>query len=251
MGTLRPKTQEQECILEVRDFERTVYGRPALRVSALTLRRGESLAIVGMPEAEAELLLHHLTGRFLPDAGEVRLFGTPTVEIRTETEWFPYVRRIGLYDDRWPLLEDWPVEASLMATFAMDWSTPMDERRYAEIRSLARRVGLRPADLERPMGEAGPDIRFRVHLARALAFSPDLLILFYPTERLDDAVAFELGRLVRQVCRDLTLLLFTRDEALAAWLCRRVVSIDPVTGAVREVRPQFPWWERLRQWFRA
>ena len=141
----RPKTDEY--VLEVRDFERTVYGRPALRVSALTLRRGESLAIVGMPEAEAELLLHHLTGRFLPDAGEIRLFGTPTTELRTEAEWFPYVQRIGLYDDRWPLLEDWPVEASLMATFAMDWSTPMDERRYAEIRTLARRVGLRPADL--------------------------------------------------------------------------------------------------------
>ncbi len=246
---MRPKTDEY--VLEVRDFERTVYGRPALRVSALTLRRGESLAIVGLPEAEAELLLHHLTGRFLPDAGEVRLFGTPTAEVRTEAEWFPYVRRIGLYDDRWPLLEDWPVEASLMATLAMDWSTPMDEHRYAEIRALARRVGLRPADLERPMGEAGPDIRLRVHLARALAFSPDLLILFYPTERLDRAAAFELGRLVRWVCRGLTLLLFTRDEPLAAWLCRRLVFIDPATGAVREVRPRFPWRERLRRWLRA
>jgi ABC-type transporter Mla maintaining outer membrane lipid asymmetry ATPase subunit MlaF len=240
-----------EYLLEVRDFERTVYGRPVLRVSALTLRRGESLAVVGMPEAEAELFLHHLTGRFLPDAGEVRLFGTPTTEIRTEAEWFPYVRRIGLYDDRWPLLEDWPVEVSLLATLAMDWSTPVDERRYAEVRALAQRVGLRPADLERPMAEAGPAIRCRVHLARALAFSPDLLILFYPTERLDGAVAFELGRLVRRVCRGLTLLLFTRDESFAAWLCPRLVFIDPSTGVVREVRARFPGWERLRRWLRV
>ncbi len=115
----------------------------------------------------------------------------------------------------------------------------------------ARTNRLRPADLERPMGEAGPDIRLRVHLARALAFSPDLLILFYPTERLDRAAAFELGRLVRRVCRGLTLLLFTRDEPLAAWLCRRLVFIDPATGAVREVRPRFPWRERLRRWLRA
>lgn len=240
-----------ESVIEVRDFEKVIEGATVLRVGRLSLGRGESLAVVGLPEPLAEVLLHHLTGRFLPDAGEVRLFGTPTAEIRTEAEWFPYVRRIGLYDERRPLLEDWPVEASLMATLAMDWETPMDERRYAEVRALARRVGLRPEDLERPMHAAGPEVRMRVRLAQALAFAPDLLILFYPTERLDGPVAFELGRLVRRVCRDQTLLLFTQDEPLAAWVCRRLVRIDPATGDVREVRPEFPWWERLRRWLRS
>lgn len=225
---------ETPHVLEVRRFERQIYGRPVVRVRHLSLAAGETLAIIGLTEAVAEILLHHLTGRFLPDAGEVRLFGVRTADIRREEEWFPLLRRIGLYDPRLPLMEEWPVRVTLIATFAMDWSTPLDDRREREIAALARRVGLSEADLDRPMQLADDRIRMRIHLARAIAFRPDWLILFYPTERLSEPVRIEFGRLIRKLCRNMAVLWFTRDERLAAWVCDRVVHLDPHTGTVQE-----------------
>ncbi len=221
-------------VLEVHHFERQIHGHPVIRVDHLTLPAGETLAVIGLTEAVAEVLLHHLTGRFLPDAGEIRLFGVRTADIHHEDEWFPLLRRIGLYDPRLPLMEEWPVRVTLIATFAMDWSTPLDAQCEREIAALARRVGLSAADLDRPMQLADDRIRMRIHLARAIAFRPDWLILFYPTERLAEPIRIEFGRLIRKICRDMAVLWFTRDERLAAWVCDRVVHLDPHTGTVQE-----------------
>jgi ABC-type lipoprotein export system ATPase subunit len=74
----------------------------------------------------------------------------------------------------------------------------------------------------------------RVHLARALANAPELLLLEHPTARLEAEEGAALGHLVRSLvsAEGLAVLALTIDEDFAEAVATRVLRPDPRTGRV-------------------
>src|SRR5262249_21350603 len=126
------------------------------------------------------------TGAALPDEGEVRVFGRLTSEITNGDEWLASLDRFGIVSERAVLLEGASLAQNLAIPFTIQID-PIPETVMEQVAALAEACGVPAGALERIAGETAPAIRARVHLARAIASGPALLLLEHPTALIPDA----------------------------------------------------------------
>jgi ABC-type lipoprotein export system ATPase subunit len=232
-----------EVILQLRDITQDYGGLRPLRVKALDLHAGESLALIGPDQSAAALLVDLITGASLPRAGDVRAFGTPTTEIPDSAAWLRALERFGLYGERSVLIEQLTVEQNLAIPFTMDLD-PLDGAIRERVGRLAADAGLASDRLVQPVGGLSALDRALVRLARALALEPRLLLVEHPTatlERSDVAtLATQMSRAVTR--RRIAALYLTADRDFAEGAGAEIVTLKPATG---EVVPSVGW----RRWF--
>ncbi|SDK44130.1 ABC transporter ATP-binding protein [Nonomuraea jiangxiensis] len=207
----------------------------------LTARRGRVVALVGPSGIGKTTMLRALLGS-VPDgltthAARVSVLGRQVFELdRGELR---RLRRehIGLVDqDPASRLNPYMRVRSLLAETA-------GTRDPARLLPLLRRVCL-PVDgdlLRRRPRELSGGQQRRLALARALARRPALLLLDEPTAGLDEALACQIGRLVRDLAReeDIAVVVSTHDEQLVADAADTVVDLrgahrPPAAGGPRE-----------------
>jgi ABC-type methionine transport system ATPase subunit len=214
-----------------------------LGVERFELRAGDTVALLGFDRAAAEVLVNLITGATLPDAGDVDVFGVPTGQIADLHAWFRLLDRIGVLSERVVLLEELTVGQNLALPLSFDVDAmPVDVR--AQVERLGAEVGLDGETLRRRMTEAGPDIRTRVRLGKALALDPRMLLAEHPTAALSlpDVPRFVADLSGIAARRGLAMLVLTSDAAFVAAACRQVLSLRPATGALETASG---WWSRL------
>ena len=174
-----------EPIIELRGVEKALGDAFPLRINAFTLRARERVVLAGLPGLMGEALMNLIIGASLPEHGDVIVFGTNTKDIRTDTEWLTSLDRFGLVSNRAVLLEQSTIAQNLALplTLAID---PMAPDVRAKVEALAREVQLRADQLDQPPASVGASAlaatsRTDIHLARALAHDPDVLLLEHPT----------------------------------------------------------------------
>lgn len=232
-----------EVILQLRDITQDYGGLRPLRVKALDLRAGQSLALVGPDQSAAALLVDLITGASLPRSGEVRAFGTSTTEIPDSTAWLRALERFGLYGERTVLIEQLTVEQNLAIPFTMDLD-PLSAEIKERVRQLAADAGLESDRLAQPVGGLPALDIALVRLGRALALDPGLLLVEHPTAALERSdVAALATRMSRAVTRRrIAALYLTADREFADHADAEIVMLKPATG---EVVPSVGW----RRWF--
>lgn len=203
-------------LLEIVGLEKTLQGLPPLRIAQLAVAPGDRYVLGGFDAALAETFVHLVTGALLPDAGDIRVAGHNTRAIATDTEWLASLDRFGIVTERAVLLEAMSAAANLALplTLAID---PIPADVLQRVHELAARAGLGAARLTAPASTLSAEERVRVHLGRALAVDPQVLLLEHPTARLDAAASAALGATIRQVseARRLAWIALTDDEAFA------------------------------------
>ena len=219
------------------------YGdlRP-LRVADLQVRSSERVAISGVDAAAAATLVNLVTGAVLPDEGVVRTFGVATADIRSGDDWLASLERFGIVSPRAVLLE----EATVQQNLAMPYTLQIDPvpRDVAEqVATLASECGIDPALMSEPVLKLPPDTRARIHFARALALTPELLILEHPTADVADAARSPFARSVAAAAqaRGLTMLALTMDDRFAEIAAQRSLALNRATG---QLTPR-----KRRRWF--
>jgi predicted ABC-type transport system involved in lysophospholipase L1 biosynthesis ATPase subunit len=227
-------------LIELAGISKNYAGFRPLRIAQLTVRRGDRLAIAGLDAGAAEAFVHLVTGAALPDEGEVRIAGKDTRAIATDTEWLASLDRFGIVTDRAVLIEKLPIAANLALplTLAID---PMSADTRHEVEALASDVGLEPGRLDEPATTLSADERVRLHLARALAMNPAMVILEHPTGRLDDrAQSRALGLMLRDCSarRGFGWIALTADETFAGATAGTRLRLVPATG---ELAPDKSW----------
>ena len=214
------------------------YGalRP-LRINAFTLSGGESAALTGLDGDAAEIVVNLLTGATLPDAGEVRLFGRPTSAITDADDWLRTLDRIGMMSIRALLLNDLTVAQAIAMSFTLSLD-PVPGGVMAEVSQLAKEAGLGDNDLTARLSGVGALVRARVHLARALASKPDILLLEHPTALVANetpevaaGLAADVARVARS--RRMAVLVLSAHDIFARLVCKRIYGLDPATGTLR------------------
>lgn len=220
-------------------------GSEPLRIAALTLAPGERIVVAGLDALAAEMFMHVLTGAALPDEGRIDVFGRSTHDIATDTEWLASLDRFGLVSNRAVLLDQSTIAQNLALplTLAID---PMAEDTRAAVERMAASVALPLSRLDALASTLDADERMRVHLARAIASDPTVLLLEHPTATLGAGGA-AFGAAVRALAeaRGLAWLAISNDEAFQRASGGRVVTVHPTTGVVA---PAGGFW---RRWFRA
>jgi iron complex transport system ATP-binding protein len=159
-----------------------------------------------------------------PDAGVVRLDGTPIGEMRRAA----VARRICIVpQETHPAFEYTVLEMVLMGRYphlgAFEIEGPDDLCLARQALAATGTAGLEARSFETLSGGE----KQRVVIAAALAQSADVLLLDEPTASLDLAYQLEIAALVTRLNRErgCTLVLSTHDLNLAATVCDRLVLI--------------------------
>jgi ABC-type lipoprotein export system ATPase subunit len=233
-----------EPIIEITGLVKQYGGLRPLRVRRLVVGRGERVTIEGLDAAAAEMLIHVITGAAVADEGDVIVGGRDTRAIATDTEWLASLDRFGIVTDRAVLLDAMSIAANLALPLSLSID-PMPDEVRAAVETLSEEVELGRDRLDAPAATLSPEERVRVHLARALAPKPELLLLEHPTARVDPDGAERVGRALQRIAqgRRLGFLALSADAAFARGTGARRLRLTPATGELSE--PSGRWWRRL------
>lgn len=189
---------------------------------SLTLKRGDSLAIVGRSGSGKSTLLGVLAGLDEASSGEIFLAGHALHQQSEDERAQVRARHVGFVFQSFQLLD------SLTALENVLLPLELAERPDAQhrARTLLEQVGLAQRLGHYPRQLSGGEQQ-RVAIARAFACDPELLFADEPTGNLDSQTGAHIIELLFQLNRErgTTLVLVTHDAQLAA-RCQRQLRLD-------------------------
>ncbi|MCX7070750.1 MAG: ABC transporter ATP-binding protein [Gammaproteobacteria bacterium] len=189
---------------------------------SLSIRAGETVAIVGASGSGKTTLLSLLAGLDSPTSGSIMLAGQPLSSLDEDGRAALRAGRVGFVFQSFQLLAGLTALENVML--------PAELAGRADAESLARdtlaKVGLGTRTGHYPYQLSGGEQQ-RVAIARAFAAQPDILFADEPTGNLDAATGARIIDLLFQLNRErgATLVLVTHDMALAA-RCDRVLRLN-------------------------
>jgi ABC-type transporter Mla maintaining outer membrane lipid asymmetry ATPase subunit MlaF len=218
-----------QCTGVVKDYR----GLRPLRLLDLHIPAGDRVVLSGIDVIGAEVVTNLINGATLPDSGEVRVFGQATHELTDGEAWLAGLDRFGVVTARAVLLEGMTVRQNVALPITIEID-PVPDALVPQVDALAREAGIDEAWFERRAHEAPVTVRMRIHLARALALSPPILLLEHPTAALEAADRPAMADDVRRVTetRRMTLLACSQDREFARRVATRHLQLHPGTGAL-------------------
>lgn len=221
-------------LLEIRGLVKDYQGLRPLRIRELTVTAGSIMSIAGLDALAAETFVLLVTGATLPDEGDVIIFEQNTRDITDGGAWLKSLDRIGMVTARGILIGAFSVLQNIAMSFTLDVD-PVDPRVVPQAGALARDVGIDASLFDLPAGTMAPDIQMRVHLARALALGPKLLIAEHPSAALPRGSVAAFGADLAKVAqsRGLGLIAVTADDVLAKAIGGQRLELVPATGELR------------------
>ena len=229
--------------IEITALVKQYGGLRPLRVARLVVARAERVVIEGLDAGAAEMLIHVITGAAVADEGDVLVAGRNTREISTDAEWLASLDRFGIVTERAVLLDALSVAANLALplTVAIDPLAPEARRAVDE---LAAEVEIGSDRLDAKAATLTAEERVRVHLARAIAPRPEMLLLEHPTARVEPPAAERLGHTLKRIAdaRALGFVALSADAVFARATGARRATLAPATGRLADAASR--WWRR-------
>lgn len=215
-------------MLEVRSLRKS-YDAPGgalevLRGIDLTLKPGESLAVMGPSGCGKSTLLQILGVMDSPSDGKVLLNGEEPHQLEPAAQATFRNRHVGfIFQDHCLLPQLSVLENVLTPLMAGEPDNDGEDR----ARRLLDRVGLSQR-LDHLPGTLSGGEKQRAAIARALIREPALLLADEPTGNLDRANASAVAELLRESCRETaaSLVVVTHSAGIAAHFSRQSFLID-------------------------
>ena len=213
-------------VLEAKNVSKTVASPEGqltiLADVSLSVRAGETLAIVGASGAGKSTLLALLAGLDSPSTGRVSIAGVDLTELDEDGRAAIRGKHVGFVFQSFHLIP------SLTAVENVMLPLELGGRRDAREVALAAlgQVGLTPRQAHYPKQLSGGEQQ-RVAIARAFVTHPAVLFADEPTGNLDTATGQRITDLLFDLNRSTgsTLVLVTHDRTLAA-RCDRILELD-------------------------
>ena len=217
---------EPKIILDAQDIDKVVEGPDGaltiLQPTRLSIRSGDSVAIIGPSGSGKTTLLGLLAGLDLPSSGKIRFMDQELTELDEDDRAALRSQSVGFVFQSFHLLSSLTALENVMLPLELYGESNPEQR----AREVLESVGLGERALHYPNQLSGGE-KQRVAIARAYARRPEILFADEPTGNLDantgSAVTDLLFELNQQ--QGTALLLVTHDERLAS-RCARVIRLE-------------------------
>jgi phospholipid/cholesterol/gamma-HCH transport system ATP-binding protein len=221
-----------EPIVEVRGLCKAFGEHVLFDELALSIRRGETLTILGASGSGKSVLLKTLIGLIEADRGSILVDGQDIVPL-SEVERVPLRRRVSMLFQGGALFDSLSVADNV--------AYPLRHQRRLSAAEVAARVAESLAVVALPGTEAmmpselSGGMKKRVALARAIAAEPDIVLYDEPTTGLDPITTRRIDDLIRSVQERLgiTSVVVTHDLASAFLVSDRIAMLDG--GRIRSI----------------
>ncbi|MCE7027714.1 amino acid ABC transporter ATP-binding protein [Jiella avicenniae] len=222
---------EAPVVLAAHGVSKSFGANTVLTDMELTVRKGETVCLLGPSGSGKSTFLRCLNWLEEPDAGFIVLKGQrigirPSGNIVMNDRELAAIRtRIGMVFQHFAL---WPhltvLENVMEAPIHVQRRDKAEVRREAE--ALLQRVGIADKAGQYPARLSGGQ-KQRVGIARALAMKPDLLLFDEPTSALDPELVGEVLAVMKDLAREgMTMVVVTHEMAFARDVASRVVFLD-------------------------
>ncbi len=209
----------QEPLVELKNVCKSYGNTSILKNINLTIKEGEFIAIVGFSGSGKTTLISTIAGLIQADSGDVLKQGKPITAPGPDRgvvfqnyslmPWLTVFENVALAVDE--IFKDWPAAQRKKHT-----------EKYVRMVNLGAAMDKKPAELSGGM-------RQRVNVARALAASPDILLLDEPLSALDALTRGNLQDEILQIWEQekKTVILITNDVDEAIYMADRVIPLNP------------------------
>ncbi len=226
-------------MIEIRNLYKSFGVKSVLSGTALTIAKGESLAIIGQSGCGKSVLLKHIVGLLKPDAGEVIVEGENIWQVSLE-RLYEIRQKFGVLFQGAALFDSMNVAENI--SLGLREHTLMSETAIAaRVKDCLAMVGLSGSEDMKP-SELSGGMKKRVGLARAIAMKPSYVLYDEPTTGLDPITADTINDLIIRLNERLhvTTVVVTHDMVSTYKVADRIVMLHDgkiiYSGTPSEVR---------------
>jgi putative ABC transport system ATP-binding protein len=200
------------------------FDYPLFADISLTLKSGESIAIVGVSGSGKSTLMHILSSLLCPNKGTVELFGSDIYTLSDSALVDLRRNDLGLIYQSHYLFKGFSAYENLEVAAILARES-IDEH-------LLQRLGIESV-IRQKVTELSGGQQQRVSIARVLSKKPRLIFADEPTGNLDHATALEVMDIFEDYLKkqSAAMVLVTHDESLAA-RCTHIYRMQ--NGSLRE-----------------
>jgi phospholipid/cholesterol/gamma-HCH transport system ATP-binding protein len=212
--------------IAVEDLQKSFGTQKVLNGVSLTVRRGETLAVLGRSGTGKSVLLRLIVGLEKPDSGSVRLQGKEIASLGLD-QLAEIRMNMGFLFQHAALYDSLTVEQNVAFPLEHHKREMSKSEQADRVRKLLAEVGME-GNLEKMPSDISGGMQKRVGLARALALEPAILLLDEPTAGLDPISSGEIDDLVLklQAEHQMASIVVTHDLHSAKTIADRLALLD-------------------------
>jgi len=212
--------------IAVEDLHKSFGTQKVLNGVSLTVRRGETLAVLGRSGTGKSVLLRLIVGLEKPDSGSVRLQGKEIASLGLD-QLAEIRMNMGFLFQHAALYDSLTVEQNVAFPLEHHKREMSKSEQTDRVRQLLAEVGME-GNLEKMPSDISGGMQKRVGLARSLALEPAILLLDEPTAGLDPISSGEIDDLVLklQAEHQMASIVVTHDLHSAKTIADRLALLD-------------------------
>ena len=213
-------------VVAVENLHKSFGSQKVLNGIGLSVKRGETLAVLGRSGTGKSVLLRLIIGLTKPDSGSVRIHGQDIAGLALD-QLGGIRKKMGFLFQHAALYDSLTVEQNVAFPLQHHKKEISPSERNDRIRALLAEVGME-AGLEKMPSDISGGMQKRVGLARALALEPDILLLDEPTAGLDPMSAAEINDLVLKLQQEhhMASIVVTHDLHSAKTIADRLALLN-------------------------
>ncbi len=218
------KSFDTYSMIEIRDVYKSFRENHVLKGVDLTIKKGETMVIIGRSGCGKSVLLKLIMGLLKPDAGNIAVNGDEVTRMN-DNQLGKLRQRFGMLFQASALFDSMTVDENVGLGLREHTGLSEEEIRQRVAEKL-KMVGLSQVERQKP-AELSGGMKKRVGLARAIAMDPEYVLYDEPTTGLDPIMADVINELIVRLRNTLSItsIAVTHDIVSAYKIADRIAML--------------------------